>query len=263
MQVKYQYYDLGRLKRGADVVVTLRGNAANVRLMDAHNYRAFSRNARHKYVGGLFRTSPVRLRIPNDGHWYVTVDLGGLGGSVRSGVRVEQQPTALPPFRETSDLASLSGIRHEAPPHFGADDEQVWDVFISHASEDKAAVAKPLADYLQAAGLKVWLDVSELRIGDSLRRKIDRGLARSTFGVIVLSGPFFAKGWPQYELDGLISRHVSGEQNLLPIWHNITKDEVMAQSPSLADKIARSTAQFTIEEIAREIADVVRPSEAA
>lgn len=78
--------------------------------------------------------------------------------------------------------------------------------------------------------------------------------------MVILSRSFFAKGWPQYELDGLVTRQVSGEQSLLPIWHDITKDEVMACSPSLADKIARSTAQYTIEEIAREIADVVRPA---
>jgi hypothetical protein len=170
------------------------------------------------------------------------------------------EPPALPPLREMRD-APLSQIRHEVSPQLEElDDQAVWDVFISHAGEDKATVARPLADHLQALGLKVWLDVFELRIGDSLRRKIDHGLARSRFGVIVLSKPFFAKGWPQYELDGLISRHVSGEQNLLPIWHNITKDEVLAQSPSLADKIARSTAQYTIEEIAQEIGEVVRPA---
>jgi hypothetical protein len=74
-----------------------------------------------------------------------------------------------------------------------------------------------------------------------------------------LSRSFFAKGWPQYELDGIVTRSVAGEQTLLPVWHEITKAEVMAQSLSLADKIARSTAQFTIEEIADEIADVVSP----
>jgi hypothetical protein len=72
-------------------------------------------------------------------------------------------------------------------------------------------------------------------------------------------GGLFSKGWPQYELDGLVTLQLSGEQNLLPIWHEITKDEVMTTSPSLADKIARSTAQHTIEEIATEIASVVRP----
>ncbi len=54
-----------------------------------------------------------------------------------------------------------------------------WDVFISHASEDKKAVVLPLADALKKAGIKVWLDQQELRIGDSLREKIDEGLAKS------------------------------------------------------------------------------------
>jgi TIR domain len=103
------------------------------------------------------------------------------------------------------------------------------------------------------------LDAFELKIGDSLRRKIDDGLVHSRFGVVILSKAFFAKNWPQHELDGLVTRTVSGEQTILPIWHGITKAEVMAASPSLSDKIARSTADFTIEEIAAEIADVVRP----
>jgi TIR domain len=84
----------------------------------------------------------------------------------------------------------------------------------------------------------VWLDDFELKIGDSLRRRIDAGLAGSRFGVVILSRSFFRKGWPQYELDGPVTRQVSGEQSLLPIWHDITKDEVVAESPSLADKIA-------------------------
>lgn len=105
----------------------------------------------------------------------------------------------------------------------------------------------------------MWLDRTELRIGDSLRAKIDLGLANSRFGVVVFSPSFFAKGWPRYELDGLVMREVSGEQTLLPLWHKITKAELMARSPSLADKIARSTEEFSIEDIADEIAAVVLP----
>jgi hypothetical protein len=258
MRFAFQSYDLGRQQRGAVAVVTLKGNAANVRLMDAHNFNNFKNGRQHRYVGGLATRSPIPLAIPSDGHWYVTVDLIGLRGTVRSSVAVEPPP--LPPLRSAAS-APLSQIRHEAPPDLGINGEhQVWDVFVSHASEDKAAVARPLTDHLRERGLTVWLDDFELRIGDSLRRKIDAGLAGSRFGVVILSRSFFAKGWPQYELDGLVTRQVSGEQSLLPIWHDITKDEVMAQSPSLADKIARSTAQYTIEEIAREIADVVRPA---
>jgi hypothetical protein len=90
-----------------------------------------------------------------------------------------------------------------------------------------------------------------------LRRKIDKGLANSRFGIVVLSKNFIRKGWTNYELDGIITKSVSGEQIILPIWHSITKQEVIDYSPSLADKVARNTATYTIDEIADEIAEVI------
>ena len=134
----------------------------------------------------------------------------------------------------------------------------MWDVFISHASEDKDEVVRPLAHELQNNGLTVWYDEFEMKIGDSLRRKIDKGLANSKFGVVVLSKDFIKKGWTNYELDGIITKTTTGEQILLPIWHNITKKEVIDFSPSLADKLARNTATFTIDEIATEITEVIK-----
>ncbi len=99
-----------------------------------------------------------------------------------------------------------------------------------------------------------------LKIGDSLRRKIDKGLANSRFGIVVLSKEFIKKGWTNYELDGIITKVVTGEQILLPIWHNITKQEVIDFSPSLADKLARHTSTYTVVEIADEIANVINNS---
>jgi hypothetical protein len=104
----------------------------------------------------------------------------------------------------------------------------------------------------------VWYDEFELKIGDSLRQKIDKGLARSRFGVVVLSQAFLGKGWTNYELDGLVTRAVNGEQILLPIWHKISKQEVIAYSPSLADKLARNTLSHTVNEIADEIISVIK-----
>mgnify|MGYP006428061023 FL=1 len=96
-----------------------------------------------------------------------------------------------------------------------------------------------------------------MKIGDSLRRKIDKGLANSIFGIVVLSKDFIRKGWTNYELDGIITKSVSDKQVMLPIWHNLTKKEVIDYSPSLADKLARNTSSFTVEEIATEIAEVI------
>lgn len=120
-----------------------------------------------------------------------------------------------------------------------------------------------MAEALQKHGLKVWYDEFTLRIGDSLRRKIDEGLANSRVGLVVLSPTFLNKGWTNHELDGIVTRAVTGEQVLLPIWHKLTKQEVIAYSPSLADKLARNTATHTIEEIAGEIADLIRANRSA
>lgn len=137
-------------------------------------------------------------------------------------------------------------------------DDREYDVFISHASEDKEEIVRELAHALDAHDLRVWYDEFTLRIGDSLRRKIDLGLAKSQFGIVVLSKAFFEKGWTNYELDGLVTRAVTGDQVLLPIWHKVTKSEVIEFSPSLADKLARNTATHTVEDIANEIAELIQ-----
>ena len=180
----------------------------------------------------------------------------GLRGQVRSAMRV--LPSALPVLRE-APLSSVPSLvqGHDEPPGT-SESAREYDVFVSHANEDKDEVVRPLAHALQAAGLRVWYDEFELRIGDSLRRKIDMGLAKSRFGVVVLSASFFGKGWTNYELDGIVTRAVSGDQVLLPIWHEVTKKQVIEYSPSLADKLARNTATRTVEEIAAEIAEVIR-----
>lgn len=118
------------------------------------------------------------------------------------------------------------------------DTTRSWEVFISYASEDREEVAEPLATNLSGWGLRVWYDQSVLRLGDSLRRSIDKGLARSRFGVIVLSPAFFDKHWPNYELDGLAQRESDGSKVLLPLWFRVSDGDVRYYSPSLADRVA-------------------------
>lgn len=255
--MKYLVWDLKQLKRGERVKVTLTGNAANVRLMDSSNYSNYKSGRNHRYVGGLVTKSPVVLGVPSSGHWYVTVDMQGLRGSTNASVQV--LPSALPAYQDAplSSVPSLVQGKEQSPFGFPEDDHREHDVFISHASEDKNEIVRPLAVALRNAGLSVWYDEFELKIGDSLRQKIDRGLAKSRFGIVVLSKSFIKKGWTNYELDGIITKVVGGEQVLLPIWHNITKQEVVDFSPSIADKLARNTANFTVEEIACEIAELI------
>lgn len=256
MTNNFTKYDLGNLKKGQTVVVTLKGNAANVRLMDSTNFNAYKNGRGHRYVGGLAKQSPIRLGVPYSGHWYVAVDMIGLRGSVRSSVSVEPEP--LPTIRQSKALSSAPTLVKDMASITPDESGKTYDVFISHASEDKEAVARPLANALTNAGLNVWYDEFEMKIGDSLRRKIDYGLAHSRFGIVVISRDFIKKGWTNYELDGMVTRNVSGEQVMLPVWHNVTRDEVVAFSSTLADKIARNTAVDSIEDIAAEIAELIK-----
>lgn len=140
-----------------------------------------------------------------------------------------------------------------------------YDVFICHASEDKESFVRELAKKLSDKGLRVWYDEFTLLLGDSLRRKIDFGLSKSRYGVVVLSKNFFAKEWPQKELDGLVAREVDGEKVILPIWHGVTKEEVKSFSPTLAGRLAVSSDKgldYVINEILRVFVHVIeKPSE--
>lgn len=134
-----------------------------------------------------------------------------------------------------------------------------YDVFISHASEDKDEIARPLSEFLRSLGVAVWFDEFTLDIGDSLSRSIDKGLSASRFGVVILSPSFFSKGWPQHELAGLVSKDVAYGKTILPVWHKIDAENIRQVSPTLADKVAVATNALSAKEIGLRILKVVRP----
>lgn len=144
-------------------------------------------------------------------------------------------------FADQMEFPAAS-ILDDLRPGFGMkvashEEGSTWDAFVSHASEDKHPFVQSLAELLQANGLSVWYDSFTLTVGDSLRRSIDRGLAQSRFGIVVLSPAFFAKEWPQRELDGLVAREVEGRKVILPVWHNVNEPDVRRYSPTLADRL--------------------------
>jgi hypothetical protein len=135
----------------------------------------------------------------------------------------------------------------------------MWDVFISHASEDKDFFVRPLADSLASYGLSIWYDEFSLQVGDSLSRSIDKGLAKSNYGIVVLSPFFLRKDWPEYELRGLTAKESVGHKVILPIWYGVTKADLLSYSPPLADKFAINADQKDIQTIALELIKVIRP----
>lgn len=163
--------------------------------------------------------------------------------------------------RQNQMLAKISALTSESQIRLGnsgaMEYQPAYDAFISHASEDKDDLVRPLVEFLKKSGYSIWYDEFQLKVGDSLRRSIDKGLANSRFGIVVLSPSFFAKNWTQYELDGLVAREMVGGKVILPLWHKVSKDEVMSYSPTLADKLALNTAMYTIEELAQKLGEIL------
>jgi hypothetical protein len=127
------------------------------------------------------------------------------------------------------------------------------DYFLSHASEDKKDFVQPLHDALTALGVRVFYDREDLRPGDSLRRGIDMGLSRCRYAIVVLSPSYIEKAWTNLEMDGLVTLQLAGRTRIIPIWHRVTKNDVLNYSPTLADKVALNSSLLSVKEIASEL----------
>ncbi|MDN4161136.1 DUF1883 domain-containing protein [Nocardioides abyssi] len=152
--MNHLYFDLKHQKKGAVAIVSL-DKQANVRLMTVSDYRQFKAGRSSRAYGGRATRSPARIPIPRDGHWVVVVDLGGGRGQVRAGVNVQAPPPRMmAPVPESDPLREVQ-VREPREPDGDAFGGQTWDVFLSHASEDKDEVALPLRDALAARGVRV------------------------------------------------------------------------------------------------------------
>jgi hypothetical protein len=153
--------------------------------------------------------------------------------------------------------ALQNGLLAEFPNLGAVRDGNKHDIFIGFASQDKKDFVEPLAEQLRKSGLRVWYDDFELKAGDSLSRSIDKGIATSTYGIVVLSPHFFAKAWPRVELDGLTARIAGMRKLVLLVYRNLKYEDVLEYSPSLANKFALDTERMTLEEIAEAIEEVL------
>lgn len=140
-----------------------------------------------------------------------------------------------------------------------ANEPVAYDVFLSHASEDKDEIARPLANALTARGFTVWFDELNIRVGQSIRREIERGIREARFGLVIVSEHFMAKQWTQAELDALWGKKIAAkDDSLLPVWHKVTYDEVQQGLPLLAGLHALNTSTMSIERIADLLAKTIK-----
>ena len=137
--------------------------------------------------------------------------------------------------------------------------DPAWDLFISHANEDKDSFVRPLAAELRRLGLRVWYDEFTLQPGDSISESIDRGLADSRCGLVILSDSFIVKPWPKKELAGLVTLQIERGQLVIPVWYKVSKQDVLAFSPTLADRAAIIATDVPVSEVALKVLELVRP----
>jgi len=134
-----------------------------------------------------------------------------------------------------------------------------WGAFVCHVTEDKKSFVIALAQELEKFGIRVWLDKFVLKVGDSLRRKVDEGLSKSRYGIVVFSPAFFQKEWPESELDGLFAREMEGKRKvILPIAHGISISELIDRVPLLAGKFILNSSEG-IAAVVRQLVEVIRP----
>lgn len=170
--------------------------------------------------------------------------------------RYEQQIESLTEKLKSQIFAALPQM-----PYDSMDDGEEYDVFVSHAWEDKESFVNEFIAELKVLGIKAWYDQSQITWGDSMREKIERGLSKSRFGVVVISPNYIAEGkyWTKAELDGLFQLESVNGKKILPIWHDITKKEVINYSSIIAGRLAMNTASMTPKEIANRLVELLPP----
>ena len=264
--MRFNHWNLGPRDSGDVVVVNLSDKDANVRLLDNPNFQSYQAGRRYRYYGGIITHSPYEIPIPHDGTWHVVADRPAQDG--QPDIDIQMVPRAarlpLPRYQQPSLVPiaqALAQTTPELPAHHGnaAPPARTHDVFISHshAADDLVEVVHPLTKALHQQGLSVWHADVTFDTAKRLPDITDAGIAQSRFGIVVLSEHFFTSQWNWYELDHIVATHSTGKQDLLPILHKLTKEQVVARRPQLADAIARSTTESTIEEIAAEIAEAI------
>lgn len=133
-----------------------------------------------------------------------------------------------------------------------------YDVFLSHSSLDKEIFVTELSEKLSEKGLNVFEDVKVFKIGHSQTDMMNMGILNSRFVIVFLSPNFIKSGWSQYEFKSFLNREINEKRIIiLPIWHDVSVEQVREYNPYLVDKFALSTEKFSVDEMVEHITQVI------
>jgi hypothetical protein len=179
----------------------------------------------------------------------------GNGGGVSRGTKPRWSKAGSPVSYTTTQIQSLTPIRETVEKRV-AEQPDLRDVFLCHAWDDRQGVAKELHDLLEAAGVKVWFSEKDLSLGVPMMRAIDKGLANSRVGLVLVTPAFLNRlpkeGVADKELSALLARN-----QLVPIVHNTTYDALRHVSPLLASRTGLDTGEDTLAVVATKISELV------
>ena len=181
---------------------------------------------------------------------------GGSGGRSSSNVKPRWSRSGSSVSYTLAQVQSLTPVR-TAVETKATEQPDLRDVFLCHAWDDRQGPAKDLHDLLVAAGVKVWFSEKDLGLGIPMMRAIDKGLAASRIGLVLVTPALLARLPKESVADKELSALLAGNR-LVPIVHNTTYEALRNVSPLLASRSGLDTAEDSLQVIASKIAELVK-----
>ena len=177
-------------------------------------------------------------------------------GSGHTKTKARWSPVGSSILYTPAEIRTLTPIRDNIEKRSELPD--LRDVFLCHAWDDRKNAAKELHDLLELKGVTVWFSEKDVLLGSSLLREIDKGLAKSRVGIVLVTPSFLKRvkgeGIADKELSALLARDL-----LVPIVHNTTFEELREVSPLLGSRSGLSTSEEAMVDVAAKLAELVTP----
>lgn len=180
----------------------------------------------------------------------------GSGGGQSRSIKARWSSVSSAILYTPAEIRTLTPVRENIERRIETPD--LRDVFLCHAWDDRKDSAKELHDLLESSGVTVWFSEKDVLLGSSLLREIDKGLAKSRVGIVLVTPCFLKRvkgeGIADKELSALLARDL-----LVPIVHNTTFEELREVSPLLGSRSGLSTIEESMKDVAAKLAELVTP----